>query len=65
VHRCLLAVSLKSECLGGPSITPPGGEREWSVSKYDRLIESGFSHEHEAIELVGGQLIVAEPKGTA
>ena len=38
--------------------------RSWTRTEYDRLIESGFFHEDEAIELVGGQLIVAEPKGT-
>ena len=38
--------------------------RSWTRTEYDCLIESGFFHEDEAIELVGGQLIVAEPKGT-
>ena len=36
----------------------------WTRTEYDCLIASGFFHEDEAIELVGGQLIVAEPKGT-
>ncbi len=38
--------------------------RSWTRKEYDCLIEIGFFHEDEAIELVGGQLIVAEPKGT-
>jgi Uma2 family endonuclease len=38
--------------------------RSWTRKEYDRLIEIGFFHEDEPIELVGGQLILAEPKGT-
>src|SRR5262245_46739419 len=32
--------------------------------EYDRLIEAGVLHEDDAVELVGGTLIIAEPKGT-
>jgi Uma2 family endonuclease len=38
--------------------------RHWTRKEYDRLIELGILHEHERIELIGGQMIVAEPKGT-
>ncbi|PYO33077.1 MAG: hypothetical protein DMD86_11390 [Candidatus Rokuibacteriota bacterium] len=38
--------------------------RRWTRKEYDRLIEIGFLDEDEPVELVGGQLIVAEPKGT-
>ena len=38
--------------------------RRWTRKEYDRLIEIGFFDEDEPVELVGGQLIVAEPKGT-
>src|SRR2546430_2266816 len=36
----------------------------WTGKESDRLIKIGFFHEDEPIELLGGQLIVAEPKGT-
>ena len=43
--------------------------RRWKRVEYDRLIERGFFKPGEPVELVGGQLIVAEPvtrvKGTA
>ena len=38
--------------------------RRWTRTEYDRLIEIGFLDEDEPVELVGGQLIVAEPKST-
>ncbi len=38
--------------------------RRWTRKEYDRLIEIGFFDEDEPVELVGGQLIVAEPKST-
>lgn len=38
--------------------------RRWARREYDRLIEIGFFGEDEPVELVGGQLIVAEPKST-
>ena len=39
--------------------------RRWTRREYDRLIEQGFLHEDEPVELVGGQLMVAEPQGSA
>jgi Uma2 family endonuclease len=36
--------------------------RHWSRAEYDRLIEAGFLHEDEKIELLGGQLVVREPQ---
>ena len=37
--------------------------RRWKRVEYDRLIECGLFRPGEAVELVGGQLIVAEPQG--
>ena len=37
--------------------------RRWSRFEYDRLVGSGF-FEDDRVELIGGQLIVAEPQGT-
>ncbi len=44
--------------------TYPVRTRHWTRKEYDRLVEVGVLHEDERIELIGGQLIVAEPKGT-
>src|SRR5688572_20628555 len=38
--------------------------RHWTRKEYDQLIELGILHEDEPIELIGGQMIVAEPKGS-
>ena len=38
--------------------------RYWTRHEYDRLGELGVLHEDEPVELVGGHLIVAEPKGS-
>ena len=37
--------------------------RRFTRAEYDRLIELGVFHEDERIELIGGELMVAEPKG--
>ncbi len=37
----------------------------WKRIEYDRLIETGFFQPGDPIELLGGQLIVAEPEGSA
>lgn len=37
--------------------------RRWQRAEYDRLVELGV-FEGEPLELIGGQLVVAEPKGT-
>lgn len=42
----------------------PERARRWRRVEYDRLIEMGFFGEDEAIELLGGQLVVAEPQGS-
>jgi len=42
----------------------PIRNRHWTRKEYDELIKSGFFAEDEPIELLGGQLIVAEPKGS-
>jgi Uma2 family endonuclease len=38
--------------------------RRWKRAEYDRLIECGFFRPGDPVELVGGQLIVAEPQGS-
>lgn len=44
--------------------TYPIRSRHWTRKEYDALVKSGFFNEDEPIELLGGQLIVAEPKGS-
>jgi Uma2 family endonuclease len=39
--------------------------RRFSRAEYDRLIELGVFQPGEAIELIGGELLVAEPQGAA
>lgn len=41
----------------------PLRDRRWTRREYDRLVEVGVLHEDEPVELIGGALIVAEPKG--
>jgi Uma2 family endonuclease len=43
----------------------PVRTRRFSRSEYDRLIELGVFQPGERIELIGGDLMVAEPQGTA
>ena len=38
--------------------------RCWTRREYHRLIELGILHEDEPIELLGGQLVVSEPKSS-
>ena len=38
--------------------------RQWTRREYDRLIETGFFQAGDKVELVGGQLMVAEPQGS-
>jgi Uma2 family endonuclease len=42
---------------------PPLMLKRWKRAEYDRLVELGVL-EDDPIELIGGQLVVAEPKGT-
>ena len=35
----------------------------WTRSEYDRLVDLGLFHD-KAVELIGGQLLVAEPQGS-
>jgi Uma2 family endonuclease len=44
--------------------TYPVRTRRWTRKEYDRLVSVGVLHDDEPIELIGGQLIVAEPKGS-
>lgn len=41
------------------------GTRRWTRREYERLIAQGLLHEDEPVELLGGQLMVAEPQGSA
>jgi Uma2 family endonuclease len=36
----------------------------WTRAQYDQLIETGFFQPRDPIELIGGQLFVAEPQGS-
>ncbi len=38
--------------------------RQWTRLEYDRLIETGFFQAGDKVELLGGQLMVAEPQGS-
>ena len=38
--------------------------RRWRRVEYERLVNLGAFEEGEPLELIGGQLIVAEPKGS-
>ena len=38
--------------------------RRWTRIEYDRLIEDGFLRPGDPVELLGGQLVVAEPQGS-
>ena len=38
--------------------------RRWKRVEYERLVDLGAFEEGEPLELIGGQLIVAEPKGS-
>ena len=37
--------------------------RRFSRAEYERLIELGLFHEDERVELIGGELVLGEPKG--
>ena len=45
--------------------TYPTRLRRWTRAEYDRLIEIGVFHPGEPIELLGGELMVSEPQGSA
>ena len=45
--------------------TYPTRTRGWSRAEYDRLIAVGVFRPDEPVELLGGELIVAEPQGSA
>ena len=38
--------------------------RQWTRTEYERLIETGFFQAGDKVELMGGQLMVAEPQGS-
>ncbi|HEY7648246.1 MAG TPA: Uma2 family endonuclease [Methylomirabilota bacterium] len=43
---------------------PELNTRRWKRVEYDRLIDVGFFQPDDPVELIGGQLIVAEPQGS-
>jgi Uma2 family endonuclease len=45
--------------------TYPVRTRRWTRAEYDRLIDIGVFLPHEPLELLGGELIVSEPHGSA
>jgi Uma2 family endonuclease len=58
-----LTVAERGRSLGGMT-TYPVRTRRWTRAEYDRLIEVGFFQPGEAVELLGGELIVSEPQGS-
>jgi Uma2 family endonuclease len=40
------------------------GQRRWTRKEYEYIVALGVLHEGEATELIGGQMIVTEPKGS-
>ena len=46
-------------------VTDPTRLRRWTHAEYERLIEAGIFQPDEAAELLGGELIVSEPRGSA
>src|SRR5437660_11506840 len=45
--------------------TYPVRTRRWTRAEYDRLIDIGVFLPDEPLELLGGELIVSEPQGSA
>ena len=45
--------------------TSPARTRRWTRAEYERLIAVGVFRPDEPVELLGGDLIVAEPQGSA
>src|SRR2546426_11033936 len=45
--------------------TYPARPRRWTRPEYGRLIEVGVFRPGEPVELLGGELIVSEPQGSA
>jgi Uma2 family endonuclease len=43
----------------------PRRTRQWTRAEYDRLIDVGLFRPGEPIELLGGDLVVSEPQGSA
>ena len=45
--------------------TYPTRLRRWTRAEYERLIEIGVFRPGEPVELLGGELMVSEPQGSA
>src|SRR5437667_3723990 len=45
--------------------TYPARTRRWTREEYGRLIEIGVFRPGEPVELLGGELVVSEPQGSA
>src|SRR5258707_9365891 len=46
--------------MAGPDVRT----RRWTRIEYARLIEAGFFRTGDPVELLGGQMVVAEPQGS-
>src|SRR3984893_5412423 len=46
--------------MAGPDVRT----RRWTRIEYDRLIDAGFFRPGDPVELLGGQMVVAEPQGS-
>jgi hypothetical protein len=46
--------------MAGPDVPT----RRWTRIEYDRLIDAGFFRPGDPVELLGGQMVVAEPQGS-
>jgi Uma2 family endonuclease len=46
-------------------VTYPARSRRWTRAEYNRAIEIGVFRPGDAVELVGGELLVSEPQGSA
>ena len=46
--------------MAGPDVLT----RRWTRIEYDRLIDAGFFRPGDPVELLGGQMVIAEPQGS-
>jgi Uma2 family endonuclease len=51
--------------MAGVDTAVPYRAKRWTRQEYDRLVEIGLLGPEDRVELIGGALLVAEPKGAA
>src|SRR5207245_10494636 len=51
-----------ASCVGRPMTQPPLTLRRWTRAEYEQLVDLGV-FQGDPVELIGGQLVVAEPQG--